>query len=422
VPEAHARTLDATLLLVGEGVLTDALAPKLLHEGVEVQRTNGARAAQAARVTVPDLLVIAGDSAADAGQRVLAELALDPTTATLPTVVIVGPALAAVGISMRANVAALAPAGGLAVCAGHIHALLVAVCDGQLEGRALQQVLDAAMRPQAEAPVATSVSAEPAAEAAWAEDSPLDAHTPLAWSNPAEPVAAPESLAPRPVRRGPRAFALLAAAAMLAIGAVALAGLSRRGLRAETHAARAALGAAAPQPSPSPAVTPTITPAPARPAAAPEPPVATAIPTAVPAPEPTVQPDTPPLDDEAPALEDEPTETVNAPEATRQVNAAYQLLERGQLEPAEAAYRKALALLPHYPRALAGLVRVQLERKNGPEAVRWAEQLVAAQPKRGNNQLLLGDAYALSGDSENARKAWHTSSLYGNTTAWKRLH
>lgn len=53
---------------------------------------------------------------------------------------------------------------------------------------------------------------------------------------------------------------------------------------------------------------------------------------------------------------------------------------------------RALKAWPNYPRALAGVVRVHLARKDGAEAVRWAKRLVSVQPKRSNNQLLLGDA------------------------------
>ena len=55
---------------------------------------------------------------------------------------------------------------------------------------------------------------------------------------------------------------------------------------------------------------------------------------------------------------------------------ARRLLRKGQLEQAEASYIEAVARLANYPLAMAGLTRVYLERKNGAEAVRWAEQLV----------------------------------------------
>jgi len=97
------------------------------------------------------------------------------------------------------------------------------------------------------------------------------------------------------------------------------------------------------------------------------------------------------------------------------------LRSRGRLGLAEAKYMEALRLFPRYPRAMAGLVRVHLTRGDGTEAVRWAERLVAMQPNRSNNQLLLGDAYALSGKTNKARIHWRQSANYGNMGARKRL-
>jgi cytochrome c-type biogenesis protein CcmH/NrfG len=97
------------------------------------------------------------------------------------------------------------------------------------------------------------------------------------------------------------------------------------------------------------------------------------------------------------------------------------LIEDGRLGLAEASYLKALNIMPSYPRAMAGLVRVHIERKDGAEAVRWAKQLVATQPKNGQHQLLLGDAQALRGDTAAAREAWNQAVRYGNYTARQRL-
>lgn len=97
------------------------------------------------------------------------------------------------------------------------------------------------------------------------------------------------------------------------------------------------------------------------------------------------------------------------------------LFEDGRLGLAEASYLKALKTMPSYPRAMAGLVRVHIERKDGAEAVRWAEQLVASQPQSGPNQLLLGDARALRGDDAAARAAWNRAIRYGSVAASQRL-
>lgn len=102
-------------------------------------------------------------------------------------------------------------------------------------------------------------------------------------------------------------------------------------------------------------------------------------------------------------------------------NEGHALRSRGRLGLAEAKYLQALGLFPQYPRAIAGVVRVHLTRGDGAEAVRWAERLTAMQPNRSNNQLLLGDAYALSGKGNDARHHWRKSAAYGNSVARKRL-
>jgi hypothetical protein len=121
-------------------------------------------------------------------------------------------------------------------------------------------------------------------------------------------------------------------------------------------------------------------------------------------------------DDEDPAG-DEP----HLVRARQLCNEGHGLRLRGRLGLAEAKYLQALGLFPQYPRAIAGVVRVHLTRGDGAEAVRWAERLVAMQANRSNNQLLLGDAYALSGKASDARRHWRKSAAYGNNAARKRL-
>src|SRR5262249_45234155 len=103
------------------------------------------------------------------------------------------------------------------------------------------------------------------------------------------------------------------------------------------------------------------------------------------------------------------------------VDQGHALFKHGRLGLAEAEYMKAIDLWPDFPRALAGLTRVHLQRKDGSEAVRWSKRLVAKEPKSGQNQLLLGDAYALRGDHTNARAAWQQAVRYANSTARKRI-
>jgi tetratricopeptide (TPR) repeat protein len=97
------------------------------------------------------------------------------------------------------------------------------------------------------------------------------------------------------------------------------------------------------------------------------------------------------------------------------------LFKSGRLGLAEASYLKALKLQPAYPRAMAALVRVHIQRRDGAEAVRWAKQLVDKQPDNGVNQLLLGDALQLRGDLGGAQDAWTEAARLGNATARERL-
>jgi tetratricopeptide (TPR) repeat protein len=88
---------------------------------------------------------------------------------------------------------------------------------------------------------------------------------------------------------------------------------------------------------------------------------------------------------------------------------------------AAADYLRALDLDPQQVAAVTGLVRVQLQAKNGADALRWAERLIALQPEGRTSLLLLGDAHALAGNDAGAVQAWRRASQLGSTTAQKRL-
>ena len=107
--------------------------------------------------------------------------------------------------------------------------------------------------------------------------------------------------------------------------------------------------------------------------------------------------------------------------ANKLVAKGHRLRKAGRLGLAEDAYMSALKALPSYPRAMAGLVRVHLQRRASVEAVRWAKKLVERQPRSGQNQLLLGDAHQLMGAKAEAQKAWRQAARYGNRIARKRL-
>jgi tetratricopeptide (TPR) repeat protein len=107
--------------------------------------------------------------------------------------------------------------------------------------------------------------------------------------------------------------------------------------------------------------------------------------------------------------------------ANRFVNAGHRLRKEGRLGMAEASYLKALEAMPKYARAVSGLVTVHLARRDGVEAVRWARKLVALQGQRGAHHRLLGDAYALSGAKDPARKSWQQAVKLGDRAARARL-
>jgi tetratricopeptide (TPR) repeat protein len=97
------------------------------------------------------------------------------------------------------------------------------------------------------------------------------------------------------------------------------------------------------------------------------------------------------------------------------------LFKDGRLGLAEASYLKALKNVPGYPRAMAALVRVHIQRRDGAEAVRWAEQLVAKHSNDPVSLLLLGDAQQLRGDITAAQDAWTEAARNGSAAARQRL-
>ncbi len=107
--------------------------------------------------------------------------------------------------------------------------------------------------------------------------------------------------------------------------------------------------------------------------------------------------------------------------ANAHIDIGHDLRKWGRTQRALEAYRKALALKPHYPRAIAGMVRAQLDNRDAAAAVRWARLLVKRKPNRAMNQYLLGEALALSGDQEAARRAYRQAARYGSESARHRL-
>lgn len=131
-----------------------------------------------------------------------------------------------------------------------------------------------------------------------------------------------------------------------------------------------------------------------------------------------------------PAVREEPVDPASAAqekqhsalaEADKLVNEGVEYTKAERHGLAEAAYLKALQVVPDYPRAMTALVRVHIQRGDGLEAVRWASRMVKLQPARSQPLLLLGDAQAARGDLEAAKNAWSQAARYGSAPARERL-
>jgi tetratricopeptide (TPR) repeat protein len=117
----------------------------------------------------------------------------------------------------------------------------------------------------------------------------------------------------------------------------------------------------------------------------------------------------------------EPGSKSDATPAQQLVDSGTALMRQGRLGLAEGMFLKALQTAPENANAMAELVRVHLARRDGVEALRWANRLVGVQPSSGANQLLLGDALKLRGDADGAQAAWSRAARAGNATARERL-
>lgn len=108
-------------------------------------------------------------------------------------------------------------------------------------------------------------------------------------------------------------------------------------------------------------------------------------------------------------------------QASALVSRGHDLRKRRQYTQAKARYQEALALLPGYPRALAGLVQVSIAQNKGKDAVDYALKLVQARPGQGPYQLLLGDAYKAANMAKEAQQAWQAAARSGSSVAKTRL-
>jgi hypothetical protein len=499
-------SIDATVLLVGQGTRADALARRLSHAGLDLERVHSSEVAEIARVSAPDLIVVVDEGGR--GKHALALLENDASNAHLPVLVIRETSLnAGRAAASRACVAELAFDGGPVLCAQRIHLLIATIADRGLAGRTLQQALDmvtGAVRAGAPSSVESAQDAPgvvPTRSGRVARGATLlGAAAPHASENPARPSRVSFPGEPSSATREPIPLSALAASAgdrpivattpparrsippadhgpptrphpvfaptMMLDAEPGPAAASSKPAVVRAKAATEPL-AAARATSRTPAVRMSTAPRPPRPriprvalvaaaaaasvgvgiaallankardgaeAAAATASIATAIAGAAPHRQELADEraaNAARADSEVEGEHDDlagdlPTDarlsrSQKAAIADRHVGAGHRLLKRRALRAARAAYLEALRVLPGYPRALAGLVRVELKREDGAEALRMAKRLTAVQPRRGNNQLLLGDAWALHGNLTLARAAWRQAIRYGNTTAHRRL-
>ena len=141
----------------------------------------------------------------------------------------------------------------------------------------------------------------------------------------------------------------------------------------------------------------------APPAPAPEPKTTTA--SAPPVPEPATEPEQPAEDPNRIYPETGAVDTYEA-----QLELARRL-KRGSR--AVAAYRRAIALNPESPEALAELARLMLARQHTREATELAERATAIEPSNALAWVTLGAARQMRGDRQGARQAYQNCAKLG---------
>ena len=89
---------------------------------------------------------------------------------------------------------------------------------------------------------------------------------------------------------------------------------------------------------------------------------------------------------------------------------------------AKKSYEAALAALPSYAPAAAGLAELHMKRRKYKQALRYARRASRAAPRKLEYMLLLGDAYFLTKNRKAARKVWRKAAAYGSAKAKSRLN
>jgi hypothetical protein len=239
----------------------------------------------------------------------------------------------------------------------------------------------------------------PSAAAAQALDAPSVAQRPALAPNVAEPqapdaprpAAAANSAAPEPADapNGPQQPTALAAnSAEPQAPAVP---------SAPTRPAVLPASAAAPQRAAALAPERRGAPAEAQPMAAPVRAQSGSAPTAAPA---ASKPLAEPV---SPAAASTPTTNLSG---EKLLQATRQRARAGDLTGAEALARAAMASDPDDHHAVEALVEVLIEETKGPEALKYALQIVHKRPKRASYRVLEGDARLLTNDRSGAERAW----------------
>ncbi len=116
-----------------------------------------------------------------------------------------------------------------------------------------------------------------------------------------------------------------------------------------------------------------------------------------------------------------PAEADGIAQAARLTSQGNSFFDKGLLRTARARYLGAVNASPAYPRALAGLSRLELARGHAEQAVGYAERLVRSKPAPATYWVLLGDAYASAHMPGKAHEAWTRAMRRGSHIARLRL-
>jgi tetratricopeptide (TPR) repeat protein len=107
--------------------------------------------------------------------------------------------------------------------------------------------------------------------------------------------------------------------------------------------------------------------------------------------------------------------------ASELVERANALRRRGKLQDALDVYQHSLAVLPDYPRALAGLTQLHLAQHDAAKALVSVKALLYVRKHFPDDKRLLGDVHLEAGRADEARAAWRDAAHQGSRLARARL-